>query len=77
MGIFPPFGNIAKTTMKLFVLLFMILYALSPIDILPEALLGPIGLIDDLVVIIFGLSFLGFDIFKKTRIMKRTVRGIK
>lgn len=28
----------------------MIIYTLSPIDILPEAILGPIGLIDDSAV---------------------------
>lgn len=28
----------------------MVLYTLSPIDVLPEALLGPIGLLDDSVV---------------------------
>lgn len=29
----------------------MILYTLSPIDILPEAFLGPIGLLDDSFVL--------------------------
>ena len=31
-------------------ILMMLIYTLSPIDLLPEALLGPIGLIDDSVV---------------------------
>ena len=31
-------------------------YALSPIDLLPELLLGPIGLLDDLVVVGAALS---------------------
>jgi uncharacterized membrane protein YkvA (DUF1232 family) len=33
-------------------------YVLSPIDLLPEALLGPLGLIDDLLVVGAGISFL-------------------
>lgn len=32
-----------------------ILYILSPIDLLPEAILGPIGLIDDAAVL--GVAF--------------------
>ncbi len=28
----------------------MIIYTLSPIDLLPEAFLGPVGLIDDSIV---------------------------
>jgi uncharacterized membrane protein YkvA (DUF1232 family) len=32
-----------------------LLYVLSPIDAVPEALLGPIGLIDDAVVLCAGL----------------------
>ena len=28
----------------------MLIYTISPIDILPEAILGPIGLLDDSVV---------------------------
>ena len=31
-------------------------YVLSPIDLLPEVLLGPIGLLDDLVVVAATLS---------------------
>lgn len=31
-------------------ILVMVIYTLSPIDILPEAILGPIGLIDDSAV---------------------------
>jgi uncharacterized membrane protein YkvA (DUF1232 family) len=31
-------------------ILMMLIYTLSPVDLLPEALLGPIGLIDDSVV---------------------------
>lgn len=35
------------------------IYALSPLDIVPEALLGPFGLVDDL-----GALFLGWQAFK-------------
>ncbi len=31
-------------------------YAISPIDILPEAVLGPFGLIDDIGAVIVGIS---------------------
>jgi len=31
-------------------------YALSPVDLLPEILLGPIGLLDDLIVVAAALS---------------------
>ena len=33
--------------MKKLKILILILYVLSPIDLLPEAYLGPVGLIDD------------------------------
>jgi uncharacterized membrane protein YkvA (DUF1232 family) len=34
------------------VILIMLIYTFSPIDILPEAFLGPIGLLDDSFVIL-------------------------
>lgn len=40
-------------------LLFCGFYAVSPIDILPEAALGPFGFVDDL-----GAVFLGYQSFK-------------
>jgi uncharacterized membrane protein YkvA (DUF1232 family) len=33
-------------------------YVISPIDLLPEVLLGPFGLIDDVIVVGAGVSFL-------------------
>ncbi len=33
-------------------LLVVIVYFVSPLDVLPEALLGPVGLIDDILVLI-------------------------
>jgi uncharacterized membrane protein YkvA (DUF1232 family) len=37
-------------------------YILSPIDLLPEALLGPIGLVDDLLIVGAALSRLLNDV---------------
>lgn len=31
------------------------LYAISPIDLVPEALLGPLGIADDLVIVVLAL----------------------
>lgn len=31
-------------------------YAISPIDIMPEAVLGPFGLIDDIGAVVVGIS---------------------
>lgn len=42
--------------------LFGVGYVLSPIDLLPEVLLGPIGLIDDLFVVAATLSRLLHDV---------------
>jgi hypothetical protein len=33
-----------------------VLYVFSPVDLLPEALLGPFGLPDDLIVIVIGVK---------------------
>ena len=37
-------------------LIATVLYVISPVDVLPEAVLGPIGLVDD-----FGVSFGAFS----------------
>jgi uncharacterized membrane protein YkvA (DUF1232 family) len=44
------------------VALFGVGYVLSPIDLLPEVLLGPIGLVDDLFVVAATLSRLLHDV---------------
>ena len=44
------------------VALFGLGYVLSPIDLLPEILLGPIGLVDDLLVVTAALSLLLNDV---------------
>ncbi len=33
-----------------------IVYVISPVDLMPEALLGPIGLIDDLGALLVGIA---------------------
>jgi len=38
------------------VAIFLGLYCISPIDIVPEALLGPIGLIDDVGAFVTGIA---------------------
>ena len=46
----PIIGEIRlKKVAKAFFMLFLFLYIVFPFDILPEALFGPIGLIDDVI----------------------------
>jgi uncharacterized membrane protein YkvA (DUF1232 family) len=40
------------TNPRVKVILIMLLYVVSPIDLLPEALLGPVGLLDDSMVVV-------------------------
>ena len=40
------------------------LYIISPIDIIPEALFGPFGLIDDLGILMFGMKYFDKEIIK-------------
>jgi uncharacterized membrane protein YkvA (DUF1232 family) len=37
---------------KCLLTMFLIFYVISPIDLLPEAVLGPIGLLDDVLAIL-------------------------
>lgn len=74
MGLIPDLGNIAKSIGKMMILFIMVIYVISPIDLLPEAVLGPIGLIDDALVILFGSSFLGFNIFRKMKITRQVLK---
>ena len=39
-----------------------ILYIVSPIDLIPEALLGPFGLIDDFGILMFGIKYFNKEI---------------
>lgn len=36
--------------------IFCAFYAISPIDIIPEAMLGPFGLVDDIGAVVAGIS---------------------
>lgn len=36
--------------------IFCGIYAVSPIDVIPEAVLGPIGLIDDICAVLMGIA---------------------
>lgn len=41
-----------KIFKRYFTIIICLIYIISPIDIIPEAMLGPLGLIDDGVVLI-------------------------
>ena len=41
----------------LLLLLLLLLYLLSPLDLIPEALFGALGLLDDLVILIAVVSY--------------------
>lgn len=43
---------------SLYCFVLLIVYVLSPIDLLPEAVLGPVGLVDDLIAILAVLVYL-------------------
>jgi len=43
---------------EVLVILFAIVYLLSPFDLIPEAVFGVVGLIDDLAVLIFVVVFI-------------------
>ncbi|CAM3229748.1 YkvA family protein [Empedobacter stercoris] len=54
-----------KPDMKNIVLgLLATLYIISPIDFIPEALLGPFGLIDDLGILLFGMKYFNKEVLK-------------
>lgn len=66
---FEQFTNIGKGVIKLVVLVLMMLYIISPIDLIPDVLF-PIGFLDDLLVLIAGVSYLGFDLRKMIGVRK-------
>ena len=59
----PRIPNVGKGAINLIVLLGMILYVISPIDLIPD-IAFPVGFIDDIFVIIAGCAYLGFDFLK-------------
>jgi|GEM_PF-6854835 len=50
--------RLIKFAQENFILILSALYIFSPIDFIPEALVGPFGLIDDAVVLVGLLVFL-------------------
>ena len=62
-----PMRQIAKGILKLCVAGFLLFYLLSPVDLLPEVVFGPLGYIDDVLVLMFGAGFLGFDFFGRAK----------
>ena len=53
--------GMGKTVLKMIVIGGVILYVISPFDLLPDFLF-PIGFIDDIIVLLGGFGFVGFDI---------------
>lgn len=54
-----------KPTWKNIILPFLaFIYILSPLDFIPSFMFGPIGLIDDFGILMFGLKFLNKEIEK-------------
>lgn len=51
----PNFSNIALG-------LLAVIYIISPIDIIPEALFGPFGLIDDFGILMFGMKYFNKEV---------------
>jgi len=49
------------------ILILSLIYILSPIDFIPEMFLGPIGVIDDLGVVILFLIQAGYRYFRKSK----------
>jgi len=45
-----------KKIVKWGIVFACLIYIISPIDLLPEALVGPFGFIDDLIAVFIGLA---------------------
>lgn len=54
-------SKIGRSAVNMVVLLLMLLYLASPIDFIPD-IMFPVGFIDDILVLLAGLSYLGFDL---------------
>lgn len=57
-------GNYNPSWSNLMITAFVLLYLISPIDFLPEMLLGPFGFIDDLGILMFGFKYFDKEIMK-------------
>ncbi|MEO6729352.1 MAG: YkvA family protein [Candidatus Dojkabacteria bacterium] len=51
-------------------LILSLIYILSPIDFIPELFLGPLGLIDDLGLVVFLLFYEGVKFIYNLRVEK-------
>lgn len=51
-----PLKTLAERAMAGIFALLMPVYLISPVDLAPEVVLGPIGLIDDIVVLVAGVA---------------------
>lgn len=57
-------GNYKPETTNLVIGFLATLYIISPIDIIPEALFGPFGLVDDFGILLFGMKYFNKEIAK-------------
>lgn len=51
----------SRKTIKWVKILVILIYLVSPVDILPEAVLGPLGLVDDAAALFLLIKLLWFD----------------
>lgn len=47
---------------NMFIGILSVIYIISPIDIIPEALFGPFGLLDDFGILMFGMKYFNKEI---------------
>jgi len=59
-----------KFIKKHWLLILSLIYILSPIDFIPEAFLGPLGLIDDLGLVVFLIFYEAIKFIYNQRIEK-------
>lgn len=50
-----------------FTIILSLIYIISPIDLIPEALLGPLGILDDLGVVFFLLGLSTWKFFNRNK----------
>jgi uncharacterized membrane protein YkvA (DUF1232 family) len=50
---------------KIIILVLAIIYFVSPIDVIPEAIFGPIGYVDDFGLLLFVLKLLTAKVEQK------------
>jgi len=61
MSIEQDIKGMGKSLLKIMIICAVILYVISPFDLLPDFLF-PVGFLDDLIVLLGGFGFVGFDI---------------